>query len=471
MNRNLNKIILYIVFLALGTALFKLFNLDLTIQKYFFDFTNNTWKFANLSVIQWLYKYGTYPAIVLTVIAIFIFIFGFVYEGLKKHRKAALLIILTMFIGPGLVTNVILKNNTGRPRPRDIVEFNGKMNFKQPLEFGVAGKGFSFPCGHCTMGFFFYAAYLILRKKHKKSSYVVLAGSVIYGSAMGLGRIAQGGHFASDVLWAAGITFIIAETLHIFVVKTDNQESIMNNIKIKNKMLAYALALMFVIITALIFLIATPFNLHKEYALKNYSEVEIISNRADITVGTAINSLIKFQATGFGLPWSKYNENIKTEGNLIYMATAEGLFSELNSSINLYMANANSKSITITAEKGNIYYNLGQSCNNIYLSSEKGNIEFNPLGKSNIRNLVINSENGNVIVVLPKLLGFQDKAYIEINAPKGDILIKNGTANTFDMNKLLTKPDGSKQLFTETKGNTVVKLKAEGKSINIEAQP
>src|ERR1041384_767656 len=44
--------------------------------------------------------------------------------------RAALFLIATLGIGPGLITNVILKDNWGRPRPAEVTEFHGPEQFR-----------------------------------------------------------------------------------------------------------------------------------------------------------------------------------------------------------------------------------------------------------------------------------------------------------------------------------------------------
>jgi membrane-associated PAP2 superfamily phosphatase len=424
-----NKIIIYILLLSAATAVFRLFNLDIAIQSMLYDFTAKSWKYAYHPAVLWMYKYGTYPAVFLAAAAIAVFFAGFIYEKMKKHRKASLLIILTMLIAPGVITNLILKNYTGRPRPRDVVEFNGTMNFKQPLELGIPGKGFSFPCGHCTMGFFFYAAYLILRKKNAAVSFAVLGGSLLYGTAMGFGRMAQGGHFASDVIWAAAITLITAEVLHVFVVRTNDGAGLFENIKVKNKALVFGAALSLLVIAALFFLIATPYNKYREYSIGQLTGSEITSDRANIFVEQSGQGIIKFSASGFGLPWADYDDMINTDSRLIYTANSRGLFSELNSSIKAYLPQSCMRSTTITAGTGDI--------------------SFAPKGDLLIKNLYIITEKGGVYLELPAGLKFMRGALIVIKAPKGHVVIRNLSKYYKDLNSSAESLAGSKEVHVK----------------------
>lgn len=50
--------------------------------------------------------------------------------------------------------------------------------------------------------------YFFLRKKHPKKGRLFLGVGLGYGMLMGIGRIAQGGHFFSDILWSAGFVYL-----------------------------------------------------------------------------------------------------------------------------------------------------------------------------------------------------------------------------------------------------------------------
>src|SRR5690348_14890564 len=43
--------------------------------------------------------------------------------------RGAVLMIVTLTLGPGLLTNVVLKDHWGRPRPIDVIEFKGNELF------------------------------------------------------------------------------------------------------------------------------------------------------------------------------------------------------------------------------------------------------------------------------------------------------------------------------------------------------
>jgi membrane-associated PAP2 superfamily phosphatase len=112
-----------------------------------------------------------------------------------------------MALGPGLIINAIFKDNWGRPRPRSIQELGGTHTYHRIWEKGVAGDGRSFPSGHASMGFFLMTPFFVLRKNARRWANAFLTFGIAYGVLIGLGRMIQGGHFASDVLWAWGFVY------------------------------------------------------------------------------------------------------------------------------------------------------------------------------------------------------------------------------------------------------------------------
>jgi hypothetical protein len=126
-------------------------------------------------------------------------------------------IVLTTILGAGVLVNGILKPYCGRPRPREIVAFNGQWEFCSPCFNDAPGKGQSFPCGHCTMAFIFVTL-IYLRRKSAAVAYGGAAFGLIYGILMGVARAAQGAHFVTDTLWSLGVLVIVSLLLnYIFV--------------------------------------------------------------------------------------------------------------------------------------------------------------------------------------------------------------------------------------------------------------
>ncbi len=105
---------------------------------------------------------------------------------------------LSLVLGPGVLVNVILKDNSiGRARPSQITEFGGQADFTRAFEYsGACDSNCSFVSGHASMGFFFIGLGWLMQSK--RWFYIGLGIGVI----IGITRIVQGGHFLSDTVFA-----------------------------------------------------------------------------------------------------------------------------------------------------------------------------------------------------------------------------------------------------------------------------
>jgi len=115
-------------------------------------------------------------------------------------------------IGPGAITNLAFKDHWGRARPKQIVEFGGTKTFTAALvPANQCRKNCSFVCGEASSIFMiFFAAGLMFRRR----SAMLLVAGLVAGSAAGAIRIAQGGHFLSDVVFAGIAMALTAVAVH-----------------------------------------------------------------------------------------------------------------------------------------------------------------------------------------------------------------------------------------------------------------
>lgn len=116
-------------------------------------------------------------------------------------------LLFTLAIGPALIVNYGLKDNFGRARPHQIVEFNGEKQFTRALVISdQCQKNCSFSSGHAAMAFYFTALAFIARASLFN---VIFIGGIIFGSLVGYIRIIMGGHFISDVAVSAFIVILV----------------------------------------------------------------------------------------------------------------------------------------------------------------------------------------------------------------------------------------------------------------------
>lgn len=206
-NRLLKELLLPLLVLLLLTVLFRQTDLDMQIARFCYQ-PEAGWHFQNYWFWQLLYKRGMIPGLLIGSVGLGGLLLGWKLPKLRRQWRSYLLLLLLLAIGPGLLVNTIFKDNWGRTRPKHVTEFGGHLPFIKVWDRGERGASKSFPSGHASIGFFLIAPYFVLRRRRKLLAKGFLLGGSVYGALMGIGRIAQGGHFPSDVIWAWGMVYL-----------------------------------------------------------------------------------------------------------------------------------------------------------------------------------------------------------------------------------------------------------------------
>lgn len=196
------------------TVFSRLGNFDFEAQKAIYIAGGDSWDFGNRSLWKFLYDYGTLPAAIISGIALLGYILSMFKERWKNWSQCCLFIILLAVVGPGIVSNLLLKEYWGRPRPRSVEELGGTYKFEPVLTIDNSSSGKSFPCGHATMGYFFIGGFFLLRRYHRSWAFFFLIFGLCLGFFMGVARMCQGGHFFSDVIWSGAIMYFVAMALY-----------------------------------------------------------------------------------------------------------------------------------------------------------------------------------------------------------------------------------------------------------------
>ena len=131
--------------------------------------------------------------------------------------RAALFLIITLALAPGLMANVILKDHWGRPRPAEIQEFHGPEKFVTWWDpRGTCDKNCSFVAGEGAGGFWTIALAALAPPALRLLAY---GAALAFGAAAGLLRLAGGAHFFSDVIFSGVFTFLIVWVVHGFIYR------------------------------------------------------------------------------------------------------------------------------------------------------------------------------------------------------------------------------------------------------------
>lgn len=177
--------------------------------------------FYTTPFFDFIYLYGAMPAALTAAFgAIALFASRWVAR-LKPYRAICSMFCLTLFMGSLVITHSLLKECWGRPRPRQVVDFGGKQDFRayyEPQFADALEPSKSFPSGHSTCGFYFFCLYFIGRRyKNKAIAALGMTLAVGLGGALSVARIVQGGHFISDVYVAALIMWLTAYFLDYLI--------------------------------------------------------------------------------------------------------------------------------------------------------------------------------------------------------------------------------------------------------------
>jgi membrane-associated PAP2 superfamily phosphatase len=126
--------------------------------------------------------------------------------------RAAVLVITTLALGPGVLTNLILKDHWGRPRPIDVIPFGGNQPFVPWWDpRGTCPENCSFVAGEPSGAFWTLAPAALLPPPWRAPAY---GAALLFGAGIGLARMAGGGHFFTDVVFAGIFTFLLIWLVH-----------------------------------------------------------------------------------------------------------------------------------------------------------------------------------------------------------------------------------------------------------------
>lgn len=185
---------------------------DTRFSMFFYDPASRFY-LADASFGQWIYKSVEIVSIAWVVLAVLLLAALWIRRkrllGISVKHLVYLLAVLA--IGPGLIVNLFLKDNWGRARPYDVVEFGGVSSFTPAFVIsGECHNNCSFVSGHAAMGFYFISFGFLYRKRRG----LITLLAIIYGAVVGLVRILQGGHFLSDIVFAFFIIYAVSAVLY-----------------------------------------------------------------------------------------------------------------------------------------------------------------------------------------------------------------------------------------------------------------
>jgi membrane-associated PAP2 superfamily phosphatase len=365
------------------TLPFLFFDLDIALQKPYYT-TTKGWFMGDWPFWHFIYKYGIFLGYLLAFAALVVVSLSYWKKALVVWRKAALFMLLIVIVGPGILVNGTFKDHWGRPRPREIVQFDGVEQYHKVWVKGDTG-GKSFPCGHASMGFFMAIPFLFLRKRYRSWAWTFFIFGTLYGLLIGYARMIAGGHFASDVLWAAGMVWLPAILFyHLLKINEPLKAEDFDAAKQKRKGKVVSLALgLFLPILTVGLLLATPYISKKQFSrtqteLQNLAPVLLKTSFDEGTVTLSFDTLfaVNYAVNGFGFPNSKIGLNWAAGDTSHFWLAKTGWFTEVRNQINLVIPQNTAWQNQLFLKEGKIYIDVpaDTTATNLSVQLDKGEV-------------------------------------------------------------------------------------------------
>jgi lipid A 4'-phosphatase len=132
-------------------------------------------------------------------------------RAMGPGRHLATVAVCCALLGNGVIIEGILKNTVGRPRPVQVIPFGGPDAYHGPFVPGADPGGHrSFVSSHAAAGFALMSLGLTCGPLWRRRWLLI---GILAGAVVGLGRIMQGGHFVSDIVFAFYAVWISCEVI------------------------------------------------------------------------------------------------------------------------------------------------------------------------------------------------------------------------------------------------------------------
>lgn len=209
--------------IAVGVALGIVFAayplIDLEVARLFFD--EQKAKFPLSVTYEWnlVRQIANWIPFLLLVPALFALLRKLVFPGSKMliAPSVVLFLIGSFIVGPGLTSNLVLKENWGRPRPSKVVQFAGVETFQPWWRPSTECKrNCSFVSGETSQAFWVVAPASLAPPQIRP---VAMGGAVVFGASVGAMRVIFGRHFVSDIVFAGIITIAIVMAFYRLLIE------------------------------------------------------------------------------------------------------------------------------------------------------------------------------------------------------------------------------------------------------------
>ncbi len=187
---------------------------DLEIAGLFFDPTAAKFPLSIDYSANIIRRIANWIPFLLLAPAVFVLLRKLALPSSKMLMAPSVVVFLvgSFLLGPGLTSNLLLKENWGRPRPNFVQQFAGSETFQPWWHPSTACKrNCSFVSGEASQAFWTVAPASLAPPQIRPFA---LGGAVLFGTAVGAMRVVFGRHFVTDIVFAGVITIAIVMALY-----------------------------------------------------------------------------------------------------------------------------------------------------------------------------------------------------------------------------------------------------------------
>jgi membrane-associated PAP2 superfamily phosphatase len=209
--------------LLAGTALLMVdrFDVDWWISNLFFDSELARFPLRDDWFLEKVMHVGVKNAVVAVGLLVLAgWVASFRLKRLAKWRPLLLFLFVAMVASSSAIS--LLKSVSGKHCPYDLQQYGGTLPYIGLLERlpPDVKPGKCWPGGHASAGFCLFAFYFAaLKLGRRRVAAAMLAGSLLLGLILGMGRVAQGAHFVSHNLWSALICWLVVLALYEILLR------------------------------------------------------------------------------------------------------------------------------------------------------------------------------------------------------------------------------------------------------------
>src|SRR5215468_2901108 len=194
-------------------------SLDLRLASFFYDLVTRPEVRRFNRVVETVRQIGPLVIVAAIVPAVVTLVMKIFWPLLPTPLSgtAALFLIMSLALGPGLLVNAVLKENWSRPRPGMVTQFGGDYTFMPWWDpRGGCDSNCSFVSGETSSAVWMAAPAMLAPPPWR---FAALGAAGVYSMAFASMRMLTGGHFLSDVIFAAIFTGLVIWAVHGFLFR------------------------------------------------------------------------------------------------------------------------------------------------------------------------------------------------------------------------------------------------------------